>query len=62
VIDETIGRIRTAGKAPGMMVDRETVQRYRNLGVQLLYEHANNFLRYGVDAFTEAIAEPNAGT
>jgi 2-keto-3-deoxy-L-rhamnonate aldolase RhmA len=62
VIDETIARIRDAGKAPGMMVDRETVRRYQNLGVQLLYEHANNFLRYGVEAFTEATTEPNAGT
>lgn len=60
VIDETIARIRDAGRAPGMMVDRDTAHRYRNLGVQLLYEHANNFLRYGVEAFTETITEPDA--
>ena len=62
IIDETIGRIRAAGKAPGMMVDRGTVGRYTKLGVQLLYEHANNFIRYGVETFSDAIPEPDAGT
>lgn len=62
VIDDTIGRIRAAGKAPGMMVDGDTVRRYTDLGVQLLYEHANNFIRYGVEAFSEAISEPGSGT
>lgn len=60
VIDETIGRIRAAGKAPGMMVDRDTVCRYKTSGVQLLYEHANNFLRYGVEAFTAALEDKAA--
>lgn len=62
VIDETIARIRAAGKAPGMMVDRDTARRYTNLGVQLLCEHAINFIRYGVEAFTEAAAGSAAGT
>jgi len=61
VIDETIARICAAGRAPGMMVDRHTVRRYTELGVQLLYEHANNFIRYGLEAFTEAAGVSDAG-
>ncbi len=61
IIDETVARIRAAGRAPGMMVDQDTVNRYTKAGVQLLYEHANNFIRYGVETFSKAISEPKPG-
>ncbi len=51
VMDETIGRIRAGGRNAGVMVDRDTVQRYASLGVTFFYEHVNGFLRYGAEVF-----------
>ena len=54
-IDETIAKIREAGKAAGILVDRENVGRYRDQGVQFLYAHANAFLSHGAVDFADLL-------
>lgn len=58
VIDRTIKRVRLAGKPVGILTDRTTVAHYAGLGVQLFYEHVNNFLRYGADSFSATLHSP----
>ncbi len=50
-IDETIAKIREAGKAAGILVERDNVGRYLDQGAQLLYAHANAFLSRGAYDF-----------
>ncbi|MEE8092857.1 MAG: aldolase/citrate lyase family protein, partial [Gammaproteobacteria bacterium] len=56
-IDQTIAKIREAGKAAGILVDRENVGRYRDRGVQFLYTHANAFLSHGTYGFADLLAK-----
>ncbi len=56
-IDETIAAIRAAGKAAGILVDRENLGRYRDRGVQFLYAHANAFLSRGAADFADLLGE-----
>jgi 4-hydroxy-2-oxoheptanedioate aldolase len=56
-IDETIAAIRAAGKAAGILVDRENVGRYRDQGVQFLYAHANAFLSHSAEEFADLLAK-----
>lgn len=55
VIDRTIKRIRAARKPVGILTDRTTAGHYASLGVQLFYEHVNNFLQYGAESFAAAL-------
>ncbi len=54
-IDETIAKIREAGKAAGILVERDNVARYRDQGVQFLYAHANAFLSHGARDFADLL-------
>ncbi|MCZ6847123.1 MAG: aldolase/citrate lyase family protein, partial [Alphaproteobacteria bacterium] len=54
-IDETIAKIREAGKAAGILVERDNVARYRDQGVQFLYAHANAFLSHGAEDFADLL-------
>ena len=54
-IDETIATIREAGKAAGILVERDNVARYRDRGVQFLYAHANAFLSRGARDFADLL-------
>ena len=54
-IDETIAKIREAGKAAGILVERDNVGRYRDRGVQFLYAHANAFLSRGALDFADLL-------
>lgn len=55
-IDETIAAIRAAGKAVGILVERDNVARYRDRGAQFLYAHANAFLSHGARDFADLLA------
>jgi 2-keto-3-deoxy-L-rhamnonate aldolase RhmA len=55
VIDETIERIRAAGKTAGILVDRDNVRRYVDQGVGFLYVHANDFLAKGATDFADLL-------
>lgn len=46
-----VHRIRAAGKAAGILVDRTNARDWAEQGVQFLYEHINNFLSAGVHSF-----------
>jgi hypothetical protein len=38
-----------------ILTDRTTAGHYAGLGVQLFYEHVNNFLQYGAESFAAAL-------
>ncbi len=50
-IDEAIAAIRKAGKAAGILVERDSTGRYLDQGAQFLYAHANAFLSHGAFGF-----------
>ncbi len=54
-IDQTIAKIREAGKAAGILVERDHVARYRDRGVQFLNAHANAFLSRGARDFADLL-------
>ena len=56
-IDETIAKIRAAGKAAGILVERDDLGRYLGQGVQFLYAHANAFLSRGAVDFADLLAK-----
>lgn len=53
-IDRLIERISGAGKVAGMLVNRDTIQRYEQAGAVFLYLHANDFLMHGRQGFVPA--------
>jgi 2-keto-3-deoxy-L-rhamnonate aldolase RhmA len=55
-IDAAIAAIRGAGRVAGILVDRGSVENYRNKGVQFFYAHANGFLAHGADDFARVLA------
>ncbi len=54
-IDQTIERIRAAGKTAGILVDRDNARRYLDQGVAFHYVHANAFLSHGAAGFAEIL-------
>jgi 2-keto-3-deoxy-L-rhamnonate aldolase RhmA len=48
---------RAAGKAAGILVERDDVARYRDRGAQFLYAHANAFLSHGAEDFADLFAK-----
>ncbi len=54
-IDQTIERIRAAGKTAGILVDRDNARRYLDRGVAFHYVHANSFLSHGAASFAEIL-------
>jgi 4-hydroxy-2-oxoheptanedioate aldolase len=51
---DAVRKIRGAGKAAGILVDRTSARDWSARGVQFLYEHANSFLSAGAEAFAKA--------
>ncbi|MDR8770021.1 2-keto-3-deoxy-L-rhamnonate aldolase [Burkholderia multivorans] len=49
LVDNTLGRIRAAGKFAGTLVVRENVEHLVKVGAQLLYYHADPFVVDGVN-------------
>jgi 2-keto-3-deoxy-L-rhamnonate aldolase RhmA len=49
--------IRDAGKVPGTLVVRETVEEFVAVGCRFLYEHANNFMTAGAEDFRRRAAK-----
>ncbi len=54
-IDEAIAKIRAAGKAAGILVERDNVARYLDRGAQFLYAHANAFQSLGAFDFADLL-------
>lgn len=51
VLDQTIARIRAAGKVAGILVNYDDVSAYVERGAQFLYCHVNDFLGEGARRF-----------
>ena len=56
-IDQTIAKIRAAGKAAGILVERDNVQRYLDQGGGFLDAHANAFPSHGAVDFADLLAK-----
>lgn len=57
---DAVMRIRRAGKAPGILVDRGSVRRWcrrAQAGALFLYEHADSLLAIGADEIAKSVAE-----
>ena len=52
-----VDRAVQAGKAAGILVERDNVERYRDRGVGFLYAHANAFLSHGAHDFADLLAK-----
>ncbi|MEJ8846027.1 HpcH/HpaI aldolase family protein [Variovorax rhizosphaerae] len=53
LVDETLQRIRAAGKVAGTLVVRHDVEHLVSMGAQLLYYHADPFVAEGVSAMRQ---------
>jgi len=53
LVDETLQRIRAAGKVAGTLVVRQDVEHLVSKGAQLLYYHADPFVAEGVSAMRQ---------
>ena len=53
LVDETLRRIRAAGKIAGTLVVKQDVQHLVSVGAQLLYYHADPFVNEGVAAMRQ---------
>lgn len=47
VVEETVDRVKSAGRSVGMLVKEEDVAHWHERGVTLLYTHVNDFIRIG---------------
>jgi len=61
LVDETLRRIRAAGKIAGTLVVRQDVEHLVSVGAQLLYYHADPFVVEGVGAMRK-LSKPLAAT
>jgi 2-keto-3-deoxy-L-rhamnonate aldolase RhmA len=62
LVDETLGRIRRAGKFAGTLAVREDVGHLVEAGAQLLYYHADPFVNDGVKVMLSLSAPPATGS
>jgi 2-keto-3-deoxy-L-rhamnonate aldolase RhmA len=53
MVDQTLQRIRAAGKIAGTLVVRQDVEHLVSVGAQLLYYHADSFVNEGVRAMRD---------
>jgi 4-hydroxy-2-oxoheptanedioate aldolase len=53
LVDETLGRIKAAGKTSGTLVVEDDIRHYASIGAQFLYIHSDPFLRNGVNRMKE---------
>jgi 2-keto-3-deoxy-L-rhamnonate aldolase RhmA len=53
LVDQTLQRIRTAGKVAGTLVVRQDVEHLVSVGAQLLYYHADPFVADGVSSMRQ---------
>jgi len=60
LVDQTLRRIRAAGKIAGTLVVRQDVEHLVSMGAQLLYYHADPFVAEGVAAM-RGLSQPVAG-
>jgi 4-hydroxy-2-oxoheptanedioate aldolase len=60
LVDQTLRRIRAAGKIAGTLVVRQDVEHLVAMGAQLLYYHADPFVAEGVAAM-RGLSQPVAG-
>jgi 2-keto-3-deoxy-L-rhamnonate aldolase RhmA len=58
LVDQTLGRIRRAGKFAGTLVVKEDIAHLVEAGAQLLYYHADPFVNDGVNAMRGLSAPP----
>ena len=58
LVDETLRRIRAAGKIAGTLVVRQDVEHLVSVGAQLLYYHADPFVVEGVGAMRKLSTPP----
>lgn len=58
LVDQTLQRIRAAGKIAGTLVVRQDVQHLVSVGAQLLYYHADPFVNEGVAVMRQLSSVP----
>jgi len=56
MVKEAASQIRKAGKVAGTLVVRETATEFVSAGCRYLYEHANNFIKFGARDFRQRLS------